>query len=253
VVARAQLDTDTANLEAEARNVAALEAQIERKLVRAPFGGRLGIREVDVGEYLAPGTRLTVLEALGGVFVDFTLPQSELGKVQPGMAVQAVLEGALEKEAKAMKGVVSAVEPALDPATRSIKLRASLENADDRLRPGMFVSVKVLMPRRTDVVTVPATAVVHASYGDSVFVIENKKPGSPGMAKSPSGKPVKVARQQFVRLGDARGDLLAVAEGVKPGQEVVSAGAFKLRNGAPVVVDNRVKPDPELAPRPENR
>jgi membrane fusion protein (multidrug efflux system) len=149
--------------------------------------------------------------------------------------------------------MIVAVDPTLDDATRSLKIRASVENMGEALRPGMFVDVSVVLPRRDEVIVVPATAVVHASYGDSVFVIEDKPADSPGMRETPDGKPVKIARQQFVRLGESRGDFVAVAVGLKAGQEVVSIGAFKLRNNAPIVIDNTVKPDPKLHPRPENR
>jgi membrane fusion protein, multidrug efflux system len=250
VAARAELDSAEANLETASKDVAALEAQIERKIVRAPFGGRLGIREVDVGEYLSPGTRLTVVEALGEVFVDFSLPQEELPRVRDGLPVRVQTPGAAPRT---IEGVLSAVDPAIDDTTRNLKLRASVPNPGDQLRPGMFVSVTVVLPEQRTADTAPVTAVVHASYGDSIFVVENKKPGSPGASKSPAGKPIKVARQQFVRLGETRGDFVAVSDGLQAGQEIVSAGAFKLRNGSPVVVDNRLKPDAQMNPRPENR
>jgi membrane fusion protein (multidrug efflux system) len=249
VLAQAQLDNDETTLRTANTDIAALQAQIERKIVRAPFGGRLGIRQVDVGQYLNPGTTLTVLEATGAVFVDFTLPQRELGRIREGMTVR-IQPGAA---AKPTEGMIVAVDPTLDDATRSLKIRASVENMGEALRPGMFVDVSVVLPRRDEVIIVPATAVVHASYGDSVFVIEDKPADSPGMRETPDGKPVKMARQQFVRLGEARGDFVAIAEGLKAGQEVVSVGAFKLRNKAPIVIDNTVKPDPKLDPRPENR
>ena len=132
-------------------------------------------------------------------------------------------------------------------------MRATIPEGRDNPRPGMFVNVSVILPQRPTVVVVPATAIVHASYGDSVFVIEPKKPGSPGMDKTPDGKTVQIARQQFVRLGQARGDFVAVAKGLSAGQHVVSAGAFKLRNGGPIVVDDTVKANPSLDPHPENR
>jgi len=248
VIPRAQLDSDQAALEAAERNIAALEAAIERKMVRAPFAGKLGIREVDLGEYLSAGTRATVLEAPGQVFVDFSLPQADFGRVKAGMPVRVEIEGG-----GTLEGAVTAVEPALEEMTRSLRLRASVPNEKDRLRPGMFVNVSVVLPTRKDVVIVPVTAVVHAPYGDSVFVVEDKKPGTPGASKTPAGKPIKTARQQFVRIGQARGDFVAVSEGLRAGQVVVSAGAFKLRNGSPIVVDNRLKQEPSLSPRPENR
>jgi membrane fusion protein (multidrug efflux system) len=249
VVAQAQLDSDESALRTAVTEIDAIQAQIARKTVRAPFAGRLGIRNVNLGQYLSPGTELTVLEAIGGVFVDFTLPQQWLGKVKVGMPVRVTIEGANDL---AVGGEITAVEPTVDNATRNLKLRASVGNQNDKLRPGMFAKVSVILPARASQVIVPSTAVVHASYGDSVFVIEEKKADAPGMRQTPDGKPVKVARQQFVRLGQSRGDFVAVADGVSSGQELVSAGAFKLRNGSPVLVDNRVKADAQLSPRPEN-
>ncbi|WP_437621807.1 efflux RND transporter periplasmic adaptor subunit [Sorangium sp. So ce1151] len=249
VVSRAQLDSDEAQEEVANTEYAALQAQIDRKIVRAPFAGRLGIRNVNVGQYLNPGEMLTTLEAIGGCFVDFTLPQQQLERIKEGMPVRVTVEGAA---VLLVEGVVSALDAAIDNTTRSIKLRAEVPDADNKLRPGMFVNVAVVLPTHANVVAVPQTAVVHASFGDSVFVIEEKEPGSPGVAQAPDGKPVKVARQQFVRLGKARGDFVAVVDGVKAGQEIVSAGAFKLRNGAPIVINNSIKPDAQLNPRPEN-
>ena len=250
VAAQVQLDNDEASLRTANTEIAQIQAEIERKIVRAPFAGRLGIREVDVGQYLNPGTRLTVLEQIGGLYVDFTLPQEQLGRVKEGLPARVTPDAPANTS---IDGVISAVAPSVDQTTRSLKLRATIPSRSDKLRPGMFVDVNVVMPTRSTVVTVPATAVIHAPYGDSLFVIEDKPPGSPGLSKTPDGKPIKLARQQFVRLGEARGDFVAIAQGLKAGSQVVSAGAFKLRNGSPVVIDNSVKPEPKLNPRPENR
>lgn len=248
-VPRATLDDAETQLATTAGEVESLEAQIDRKVVRAPFAGRLGIRNVDLGEYLAPGTVITVLDTVGPVFVDFTVPQDQLAQVGVGMPVRITLQGA----PAAIEGEVAAVEPTLDDATRTARLRATVDDPQRRLRPGMYVDVAIVSPQPARIVAVPATAIVHAPYGDSVFVVEPRPPFSPGMARTPDGKPVNIARQQFVRLGTARGDFVAIAEGVKPGMEVVTAGAFKLRNGAPIVIDNAVRTDPRLDPRPENR
>jgi membrane fusion protein (multidrug efflux system) len=250
VISQAQMDASESELKTASTEYNAIQAQIERKVVRAPFSGRLGIRDVNLGQFLNPGTPITVLESQGAVFVDFTLPQQELGNVSVGMPVRLKLEGAQGKE---LQGKIAAVDPTIDNVSRAIQLRASVPNDTDKLRPGMFVNVTVILPARKQLVIVPATSVVHASYGDSVFIVEDKKPGSPGMAKTQDGKVVKIARQQFVRSGEARGDFVAILEGVKPGQPVVSAGAFKLRNGVPIVINNAVKPEPKLNPRPENR
>jgi membrane fusion protein, multidrug efflux system len=253
-VSAAQLDADESGLRTATTDVEAIQAQIAKKTIRAPFSGRLGIRAVNLGQYLNPGTPVTVLETVEAVHVDFTLPQQRLADVatrpdQPPLPVRIALDG---DAGKAVDGTIAAVDPTLDPATRSIKLRADV-NRDERLRPGMFVRVLVLLPRHTSVVTVPATAILHAPYGDSVFVVEEKKADAPGMRTTPDGRPVKTARQQFVRTGGARGDFVAILDGVKAGENVVTAGAFKLRNGSPVFVDATKQPSPQLDPRPENR
>jgi membrane fusion protein (multidrug efflux system) len=249
-IAKAQLDTDESTLKMSSADLQALHAQIDRKTVRAPFSGRLGIRRVNLGQYLNPGTTLTELESTDMVFVDFSLPQQRLETVSVGMPVQVTVEGLLGFSAP---GKIAAIDPTVDATTRSLKLRASVPNKDEKLRPGMFAKVAVVLPEQGTVVAIPASAVVRASYGDSVFIVEDKKDESGSPVKGPDGKPAKVARQQFVRAGESRGDFIAIVDGVKPGQEVVSAGAFKLRNGAGVVVNNDIKVEPQLAPRPENR
>jgi membrane fusion protein, multidrug efflux system len=248
-ISSAQMDEAEAQLKTAITDTAALRAQVERKVIRAPFRGRLGIRAVNVGQYLTPGTTVTTLDAMGGTFVDFSLPQEELASVGVGMPVRVTMEGAKD----ALTGKISAVESTVDPMTRNVKIRAAIPELPGSPRPGMFVTVDVIKPTQSAVVAVPATAIVHASYGDSVFVIDDKKPGSPGMDRTPDGKPIKIARQQFVRTGAARGDFVAIAKGVTAGQLVVSAGAFKLRNNSPVIVDNSVQAAPQLAPHPENR
>jgi membrane fusion protein (multidrug efflux system) len=244
VVAQSQVDADESSFKSLSAEVSALSAQIERKIIRAPFSGRLGIRAVNLGQYLPPGTVITTLESTDSVFIDFTLPQQNLPQLKVGMVVRASEEGSSDK---GVQGTISAIDPAVDAQTRNVKVRATFPNLDDQLRPGMFVRVKVELPEESRVVIVPQISVLHASYGDSVFLVE-EKPGAQGKP------PAKVARQQFVRLGEARGDFVAVVEGLKAGQEVVTSGAFKLRNGIPLVIDNKtVKLDPKLAPTPVNR
>jgi membrane fusion protein, multidrug efflux system len=247
---KVQLDTDEAQLKTVTADVAALEAQIERKIVRAPFAGKLGIRSINLGQYLNPGTPITSLESTEAVVVDFTIPQQELARVPVGAATRIVLPGT--QPPQTLEGKIVAAEPNADPATRAVKLRASVKDEKDQLRPGMFVNVSVLLPEQVKVVFVPATAVLSAPYGDSVYLIETRKDDKGGAVSGPDGKPARVARQQFVRVGQARGDFVAIVAGVTAGQEVVTQGAFKLRNGAPVVVNNRVKLSPSQTPRPEN-
>lgn len=245
-IPQSQRDTDEAQLAAATGDERAIAAQIERKIVRAPFAGKLGIRLVNIGQYLPPGTPITVLESDESSYVDFTLPQQSVGSVAVGMPVELSLETGDGGVAPPAQGKIYAIEPALDPATRNVKLRSTVPSERNDFRPGMFIKVSVVQPMTEHVVAVPATAIVHASYGDSVFVIEPDKAAT-------GGTPAKIVRQQFVRLGDTRGDFIAVTNGVKPGDEVVTAGAFKLRNRARVVVNNDIKVRPELAPRPANR
>jgi membrane fusion protein, multidrug efflux system len=243
VVAQATMDADQASFKSLTAEKAGLEAQIQKKAIRAPFGGKLGLRQVNLGQYLSPGTTIAVLESPGADYVDFMLPQEHLAVVASGMKVRASESGVTRAP---VDGEISAVDPTIDPATRSIRVRAKFPEQQIPLRPGMFLRVSLILPEKRQVVSIPSTAVVHASYGDSVFAVA-EQPG-------PDRKPRKVARQKFVKLGEARGDFVAVVEGVKAGEEVVTAGAFKLRNGLPLRIDNQsVKVDPKLAPTPENR
>ena len=241
---RAQQDTDDAVVKTSRSDLDVLRAQIARKTVRAPFTGKLGIRQVNLGQYLNPGTTLTSLEATDTVFVDFTLPQQLLRTVALGMPVHVVIEG---EAATPVDGTIGAIDPSIDAVTRSIKLRASLPNKDEKLLPGMFAKVSVALPDKRDVVIVPVQGVVHASYGDSVYVVEDRRDDAGNPAAG------KVARQQFVKLGETRGDYVSVQKGITPGQEIVTAGAFKLHNGAAITVDNAVQAKADIAPHPENR
>ena len=231
-LAGATLDAEESQVKTVSADIEGIQAQLARKIVRAPFTGRLGIRAVNVGQYLNPGTTLTVIIGLDAVFVDFTLPQQQLAAVAVGMPVHIAIEGA---GGLASEGSIVAIDPSIDPVSRTIKLRAGVPNKDERLHPGMFAQVSVALPDKSSSVIVPVTALVHASFGDSVFIVENG-----------------VARQQFVKVGPSRGDFVAIVDGVKSGQEVVTSGAFKLRNNSKVVVDNKVAPVPSSAPHPEN-
>lgn len=241
-IASAQLESDDANYQALLADERALAAQIERKVVKAPFGGKLGIRMVNLGQYLAPGTAITVLESAKAVYADFTLSQIHLNSLEVGMPVRAFDDASA---GLALEGRVSAIDPRVDSATRNVKVRATLDDPERKLQPGMFLRIRVEQPASHEVAAVPASAIVHAPYGDSVFRVEAN-------AQQTDSKPGKVVKQQFVKLGDARGDYVAVLDGVSFGQEIVTAGAFKLRNGIPVVVNNTVQLDPQLDPRPMN-
>ena len=253
---KAQLDADEAQLKTVSADAQALAAQIDRKVIRAPFSGKLGIRSINLGQYLNPGTPITDLESTDTVYIDFTIPQQQVARVPVGTAVRVTLPG--DGAPRTLAAKVAAVDPNADSVTRAVKLRASVTDSAakasaDELRPGMFVSVSVVLPQRAQVVSVPGTAVMRAPYGNSVFVVEDRKDENGQPVMGFGGKPAKVARQQFVRLGDARGDFVAIEDGVKAGQEVVMLGAFKLRNGAPVFINNEVQITPLAAPHPENR
>jgi membrane fusion protein (multidrug efflux system) len=247
-ISQSQADSDESALKTATTDANALAAQIDRKIVRAPFSGRLGIREINLGQYLNSGTRITVLEAIDTVYVDFTLPQQRLGELKIGMPVRVTIEGTAGAP---REGTIAAIDPTVDSTTRTIKVRAAVPNKEETLRPGMFANVSVVLPDQGNFVTIPTTALVHASYGDSVFVVEDKKAEEGG--PPPGDKPAKIARQQFVRVGASRGDFVSIVDGVTAGQDIVSAGAFKLRNGSSIVVNNEVKVDPQLSPHPENR
>ncbi len=249
VVGQAQVDGDEAQEKTLTRDIGALRAQIARKTLRAPFAGKLGIRTVNLGQYLNPGSPVTTLESNDSVYVDFALPQQRSPDVPLGTTVRVSVEGI---EGPASNATVSAIDPNVDPTSRTVKLRATVENHDGHLRQGMFVKVVVVLPKRDTQVTIPATAVVHASFGDSVFVVEEKRADGSVPAPTAAGQPVKVARQQFVRVGEARGDFVTILDGVTAGQEVVMAGAFKLRNGSTVVIDPNPAVTPQLSPKPEN-
>ena len=250
---KAQLDSDEAQLKTVSADARALEAQIEKKTIRAPFGGKLGIRSVNLGQYLNPGTPITVLESLDAVYIDFTVPQQQVARVPVGTSVRIALPGT--QPPRTLTGKVAAVDPNADPLTRAVNVRASVDEKQDpgELRPGMFVNVSIVLPERASVVFVPATAIMRAPYGNSVYIVEDKKDESGHAVSGPDGRPAKVARQQFVRVGVTRGDFVAIDEGVTAGQEVVVLGAFKLRNGAPVLVNNEIQLPSSQTPNPQNR
>lgn len=235
----AELDSAEANAKSASAEVSALRAQIARKIVRAPFAGKLGIRNVNIGQYLSPGSSITTLQSDEQDYVDFTLPQQALDKLRPGLKVHVNAR----EEGISLDGIVAAVDPKVDPSTRMVTVRASLSDPEQRLQPGMFVNVSVELDAKQSVVLVPVTSVVYAPYGDSVFLVEDAE-------DDPS---LKVARQQFVKLGQTRGDFVEVDKGLKGGELLVSAGAFKLRNGAHLTVNNKVGLGPKLNPNPANR
>ena len=242
IIAQADHDTSVANADQAQAQADNIRATIAKKSIRAPFSGRLGIRLANLGQILREADPIVTLQALDPIYVDFTLPQQQLGQVHLGLPV-SVTGDALAGETA--MGRVTAISPQVDADTRNIKVEATLSNRAEKLRPGMFVNVAVGLPVRRQVLALPATAVLYAPYGDSVFVVEEKKDDK-------SGKVGKTLRQQFVRLGEKKGDFVAVTSGIKDGETIVSTGVFKLRNGQAVIIDNKLSPDFQQSPKPEN-
>ncbi|MCG3111177.1 MAG: efflux RND transporter periplasmic adaptor subunit [Candidatus Manganitrophus sp. SB1] len=241
-ISQAQYDSAASNLKQADAQLDNIRAVIAKKTVRAPFSGKLGIRQISVGQLLQRGSPVVSLHSLDPVYVDFSLPQQQLSDPVEGLKV-AVASDAFPKQS--FGGKITAVNPEIDPATRNVRVQATLANPGGRLRPGMFVSVEMILARSEKVLLIPATAVVHAPFGDSVFVIE-EGPAGPGGAKP------LVVRQQFVRLGAQQGDFVVVTEGLKIGERIVSTGVFKLRPGMAVVIDNTLAPPFTLTPKPDN-
>jgi membrane fusion protein (multidrug efflux system) len=219
--------------------VGEIRATIARKTIRAPFSGILGIRQVNLGQYLSPGDPVVPLQALQPIYVDFSVPQQEVRRLALGTEVRVTAQGMSEVEAA---GRVSAVDAVVDQATRNVRVQASFDNRDGALRPGMFVEVGVRLGESTPVVPLPASAIHHAPYGDSVFIVDD--------VAGPDGQSYRGVRQELVELGPSRGDQVAVLSGVAPGEEVVTSGVFKLRNGAAVLVNNEVQPGNDPSPQP---
>lgn len=213
---------------------------IARKTIHAPFSGILGLRQINLGQYLAAGQAIVSLQALNPIYVNFGVPQQESPRVHVGRIVQVTSD---DFPGVQFRGRVTALDSVIDQTTRNIQIQATLENRGDKLRPGMFVQVDVGIGAPRDVITLPASAINYAPYGDSVFVV--------GEMKNPKGNSYKGVRQQFVTVQGTRGDQVAIVSGLKPGDEVVSSGAFKLRNGAPVQVNNTVQPPNSPKPNPE--
>lgn len=241
-VSRAEYDAAAAeHQQAEAR-LGEIRATIERKTIRAPFSGLLGIRQVNLGQYLTGGDPVVPLQSVDPVYVNFGVPQQEASQMHTGRSVRITVGELGDNE---FTGRVSAVDSVVDQTTRNVQVQATLANPGGKLRPGMFVQAQVTLGAGSQVVALPASAVNYAPYGDSVFVV--------GDMKNPKGQTYRGVRQQVVKLGPARGDQIAVLSGINPGEEIVSSGVFKLRNGAPVQVNNTVQPGNSRSPRPEDK
>ena len=214
-------------------------ALIARKTLRAPFDGVAGIRQVNLGQYLKEGDPIVALQAFDPIYVNFSLPQQDLSKLAVGQPVALHVDAF---EDQSFDGTITAINSMVDQATRNIQVQATFKNPDWRLRPGMFAKVSVIMSEKQNVVAIPATAIHYAPYGDSIFVVSEMK--------DPQGKEYKGVKEQFIKIGQSRGDMIAIVSGLKPGEEVVTSGVFRLKSGARVTVNNQIKPGTDLAPNP---
>ena len=240
VVSGAELDSAQSKFTRLNAVVDQMRSNIAKKTLIAPFDGQLGIRQVNVGQMINAGQQVVGLTSLDSLYVDFALPEQHLSKLKKDLEVQVRVDALPGRE---FKGKLTAINSMLDPVTRNVPLQATLQNPDHALHPGMFAKVDVMLPEIKKAIVIPGSAVSSAPYGDSVFVIEKQKDPK-------SGKESLVLRQQFVRIGEVRGDFVSVLKGLKAGEEVVGTGVFKLRNGMVVTINNDLAPKPELNPNP---
>jgi membrane fusion protein, multidrug efflux system len=241
VISRAEFDRAAAEDRQTEAQVGEIRAAIERKTIRAPFSGVLGIRQVNLGQYLSAGDPVVNLQSLNPIYVNFGVPQQEAGQMHVGRSVRITTD---EAAGIGVVGRISAIDSIVDQTTRNVQVQATLANPEGTLRPGMFVQTQVTLGANRPVTALPASAISYAPYGDSVYIVAD--------LKGPNGETYRGVRQQLVKLGPARGDQVAVTSGVNPGDEVVTSGVFKLRNGAAVLVNNKVRPANSTAPKPEN-
>lgn len=240
-ISAAEYDAAAAQLAQAQADVSAIQASIDKKTIRAPFQGRVGIRQINLGQFVSRGTPLIPLQRLDTVFANFYVPQRYLPRLAIGQSV-AVTTDAFEDHAFEAK--ISAINPVVDQSTRNVWIQATIPNPEEKLRAGMFARVAVTLPEVKNVVVVPSTSVAYASYGNSIYVVEE--------TETPGGGTMLVANQRPVVLGEKRGDLVAVTQGLQGGETVVTSGVFKLRNGLPVQINNAVMPSQEASPNPNN-
>jgi membrane fusion protein (multidrug efflux system) len=240
IVSQSDFDNANAQFKEAAAQVDNIRAVIAKKTIRSPFSGRLGIRQVNLGQTLNEGDEIVSLQSLDPIYVNFLLPQQRLAQIYPGLAIRLITDAF---PGRVISGKITAVNPQVDADTRNVRIQATVENPAELLRPGMYVNVSVVLPDRIKVLAIPATSVLYAPYGDSVFVVEEQKNDSNKSSDL-------VLNQKFVRLGETRGDYVSIISGLKQGETVVSTGVFKLRNGQAVVIDNTLSPEFKQMPKP---
>ncbi len=238
-IPQSQLDSNIASLETANAEIENIKAVIDRKTIRAPFSGKVGIREVNLGQYVSQGAPLVALQSYDSVFVNFSLPQQTLSKLNEGMQLSLTSDVYPERT---FIGSITAISPQIDSVTRSISVQGTLKNKEELLRPGLFARVKVVLNKEDTFLVVPTTAISYAPYGNSIYVIEQTEDGGSDL----------IAKQHFIRTGRRLGDFISVLEGLNENDEVVSAGVFKLKNGTTVTVNNEMPPSPRTDPQPDN-
>jgi membrane fusion protein (multidrug efflux system) len=241
LISHAEFDDLTAQFAQSEAAVNAIRAGIERKTIRAPFSGAVGIRQVNLGQYVRSGDPIVPLQSEDPIYVNFSVPQQQVASLRVGATVHAAADSGVRAIAT---GRITAINPVVDEATRNVQVQATFRNEQGRLRAGAYVTVKVMLGESAPLIALPASAINFAPYGNSVFIVETQK--------GPDGKGHLGVRQQFVKLGAAQGDQVAILDGVKAGEEVVTSGVFKLRPNAAVQVNNKVQPSNSLAPRPKD-
>jgi membrane fusion protein (multidrug efflux system) len=241
VISRSEFDNATSQQKSTEAQVGDIRAAIARKTIHAPFSGMLGIRQVSLGQYLAAGQAIVSLQSLSPIYVNFGVPQQDTPKVIPGHVLRVTNS---DLPGMGFTGRITALDSVISEQTRNIQVQATVTNKENKLRPGMFVQVELPMGQPRQVVPLPASAINYAPYGDSVFVVSEMK--------DPKGNTYRGVRQQVVKIEGSRGDQVAIISGINPGDEVVSSGVFRLRNGAPVQVNNIVKPSNSASPKPED-
>ena len=237
-VSQATIDADAANVKNAKAQVAQQQAILDKKTLRAPFAGHLGIRAVDLGQYLGAGTAIVTLQALDPIFVDFFLPQQSIAQVRLGQSVALKIDAFQDQT---FAGEISAINPKVDASSRNVQVRATFKNADHKLVPGMYATVDIASGAPQNYITLPQTAITFSPYGDTVYIVDEK-------GKDAAGKPQLIARQSFVTTGATRGDQVAVLKGVNEGESIVTSGQIKLHNGSTVLIDNSIQPTADAAP-----
>lgn len=241
-VSQATVDEDTANLANAKAELDAQQALVDKKHIRAPFSGTLGIRAVDIGQYVEPGAVMTTLQQLDLLYLDFTLPEQAISQLRTGQKITARTDTYKDK---LFTGKITAINPKVDPASRNIQVRAKLDNPEKLLLPGMYATATIKAGKPHNYITLPQTTLSYNPYGNTVYLVDNK-------GKNDKGEPQLIARQSFVKTGQARGDQVAILSGVKEGEEVVSSGQIKLQNGTPIIINNSIMPSNDENPEPKD-